>query len=296
MTATATKPTTGRSLPDLPERAQWRATLAIAHKELDDAVRSRWFWMWAIAFALLAGVLASVALPGSRIAGSASFGRTAASLVALVQVIVPLMGLTLGAQSIAAQRESGALRFLLSHPVNRTEAFWGFHLGLSAALLAAASAGFGAAGIVTAIRSGGAQAGAFLRITLLAWILVIAMLGVGMFISAFTRRASSALGVAVFVWLAFVFLGDLGLMGTAVATRMPVDALFFATVANPIEAFRLAALGSFVGSLDILGPAGTYAVDALGPALMPVIVGVLVLWMILPSVGAWIRFRTSKDV
>ncbi len=281
---------------DVPERAQRRAIVAIARKELGDAVRSRWFWMWAIAFALLAAVLASVALPGSRIAGSASFGRTAASLVALVQIIVPLMGLTLGAQSIAAQRESGALRFLLSHPVNRTEAFWGIHLGLSVALLAAASAGFGAAGLVTAIRSGGAQAGAFLRITVLAWVLVIAMLGVGMLISVFARRASAALGIAVFVWLAFVFLGDLGLMGTAVATRMPVDALFFATVANPIEAFRLAALGSFVGSLDILGPSGTYAVDALGPALMPVIVGVLVLWMILPAVGAWIRFRTAKDV
>jgi Cu-processing system permease protein len=252
--------------------------------------------MWAIAFAVLAAVLALVALPGSRIAGAASYGRTASSLVALTQIIVPLMGLTLGAQTIASQRESGALRFLLSHPVNRTEAFWGLYLGTAAALTAAAFAGFGAAGVVTALRSGGGQAGSFLRIALLAWALLLAMVGLGMLISTFARRASAALGSAVFVWLVLVFLGDLGLMGTAVATRLSVSTLFFSTVANPVEAFRLASLASFADSLDVLGPAGTYAVDALGGALLPVIVGSLLAWMAIPVTIAWNRFRNRQDL
>lgn len=296
MTSTTAPAPTTAPIAEFPERAEWRTILTIARKELGDAVRSRWFWMWAAAFALLAAILAAVALPGSRIAGAASFGRTAASLVALVQIVVPLMGLTLGAQSIAAQRESGALRFLLSHPVNRTEAFWGIHLGLGAALLAAASAGFGAAGVVTALRSGGAQAGAYLRIAVLAWILVIAMLGVGMLISTFARRASAALGIAVFAWLGLVFIGDLGLMGTAVATRLPVSALFTTTVLNPVEAFRLAALGAFAGSFDVLGPAGTYALDTLGALLVPVLVGALLAWMVAPALLAWWRFLRNRDL
>ncbi|MFQ5522557.1 MAG: ABC transporter permease [Acidimicrobiia bacterium] len=281
---------------DVPERAEGRAILAIARKELGDAVRSRWFWMWTLAFAVLAAALAVVALPGSRIAGAASYGRTAASLVALTQIIVPLMGLTLGAQTIAAQRESGAMRFLLAHPVNRTEAFWGIYLGTASALTAAVAAGFGSAGVVTALRSGGGQAGSFLRIAFLAWALLLAMLGVGMLISTFAASASAALGSAVFVWLVLVFLGDLGLMGSAIATRLPVSALFFSTIANPVEAFRLASLASFADSLDILGPAGSYAVDALEAALVPTIVGSLLAWIALPLVGAWTRFRNRRDL
>ncbi len=278
----------------LTERTELRTVRTVARKELRDAVTSRWFWTWAVAFGLLASILAGMALPGTRVAAAASFGRTAASLVALVQLIIPLMGLTLGAQSVAAQRESGALRFLLSHPLNRTEAFWGLHLGLGTALLAAASAGFGAAGVVTALRSGGGRAGVFLGITALAWILVIAMLGIGMLISTFARRTASALGVAIFVWLTFVFLGDLGLMATSLATRLPTGLLFSAAVANPVEAFRLAALGTFSTSLDILGPAGSYAVEILGGALYPVIVGSLLAWSVVPAAVAWVRFRGDR--
>ncbi len=281
---------------DLPEKAQRRTILAIARKELDDAVRSRWFWMWTVSFAGLAAVLAMTALPASRIAGAASYGRTAASLVTLTQIIVPLMGLTLGAQTIAFQRENGALRFLLSHPVNRTESFWGLYAGKAAALTAASFAGFGTAGVVTALRSGGGEAGSFVRITLLAWALLLAMVAVGMLISTLAHRAPSALGSAVFTWLALVFLGDLGLMGTAVATRLSVPMLFFSTIVNPVEAFRLAALATFAGSFDILGPAGTYAADALGAALVPVIVSSLLAWILVPLAVAWFRFTRHQDL
>lgn len=284
------------AIPSISERPEPRIVLSIAKKELGDAVRSKWFWLWAGAFGVLAVALAAVALPGSQVAGFGSFGRTAASLVALVQIIVPLMGLTLGAQSLAGQRESGALRFLLSHPVSRSEAFWGTFLGLAAALFATAAAGFGAAGVVTIARGGGTQAGAYIRIALLSWLLAVAMLGVGMLISTFTRRAGAALGVAVFAWLLLTFIGDLGVMGTAIATRVPVSALFFSALLNPVEAFRLASLTAFSGTLDVLGPAGTYAIDRLGSSLEPVLVAVLAAWALIPAGLAWLRFSRRSDL
>ena len=206
------------------------------------------------------------------------------------------MGLTLGAQSLAGQRESGSLRFLLSHPVSRTEAFWGTYLGLALALLATAAIGFGAAGIVTVLRAGGAQAGAYVYIAGLSWLLAIAMLGVGMLISTFAKRASAALGISVFVWLVLTFLGDLGVMGTSVATRLPVGTLFATALLNPVEAFRLASLTVFSGTLDVLGPAGTYAVDRLGDALAAVLVAALVIWVVIPAVAAWFRFSHKGDL
>lgn len=273
-----------------------RLIWTIARKELRDAIRAKWFWLYALGFAGLAAILAAVALPGSQVSGFGSFGRTAASLVSLVQLIVPLMGLTLGAQSLAGQAERGTLRFLLSHPVNRTEAFLGTYLGLAAALLATALAGFGAAGIVTVARGANTDAGAFARITALSCVLALAMLGVGMLISAFTRRSGTALGVAVFVWLVFAFLGDLGLMGTAVATRLPVDVIFTSALLNPVETFRLASLTAFSGSLDVLGPAGSYAVDRYGNLLTPLLLTALGIWVVVPTTLAWWRFVKGKDL
>lgn len=287
---------TAGTAPLVMERTEPGLVLAIAQKELRDAVRARWFWLYATGFATLAAVLAAVALPGSQVAGYAGFGRTAASLVALVQLIVPLMGLTLGAQSLAGQSERGTLRFLLSHPVSRTEAFLGTYLGLAGALFATATIGFGAAGVVAAMRSSSADTAAFIRIAALSWMLAAIMLGIGMLISAFARKAGAALGGAIFVWLTVAFLGDLGLMGTAIATGLPVDVLFLSALLNPGEAFRLASLMGFAGTLDVLGPAGTYAVDQYGDRLDALLLATLGGWALLPTLGAWWRFTRRKDV
>lgn len=281
---------------DIVERVDPRAVVRIARKELKGTVASRWFWMWVLAFVGLAAVLVMVALPNSSIDGQAGFGRTAASLVTLVQIIIPLMGLTLGALSIAGQRESGALRFLMSHPISRTEAFWGIYLGHVAALGIAAGAGFGVAGLVTALRGVTGGTTSFIWIALTSWLLAVAMLGLGMLISTFAARAAAALGIAVFVWLVLVFIGDMGLMGTAAATNMPVSALFASALFNPVEAFRLTALTALSGSLDALGPAGVYAVDTLGDTLPLALFGVLGVWLVVPVVIAWRRFAGKADL
>jgi Cu-processing system permease protein len=237
-----------------------------------------------------------IALPSSRIEGHAGFGRTSASLVTLVQIIVPLMGLSLGALSVAGQRESGAMRFLMSHPISRTEAFWGIYLGHVAALGVAAGSGFGIAGLLTAFRGVSQGTAAFIWIALVSWVLAVAMLGIGMLVSTYASRSGAALGIAVFVWLIFVFIGDLGLMGTAAATNMPVSALFLSALLNPVEAFRLTALTALSGSLDALGPAGTYAVDTLGDSLGMAMFLVLALWLTIPALWAWRRFAGKADL
>jgi Cu-processing system permease protein len=278
------------------QNVEYRIVSTIARKELRDAVRNKWFWLYAIGFAGLAGVLTTLALPSARIAGYGAFGRSASSLIALVQLIIPLMGLTLGALALAGQHERGTIRFLLGHPISRSEAFLGIYVGLATAMFATISAGFGAAGVMTVMRGGSADAGAFVRIALLSWLLAAAMLGVGLLVSAFTDRSGVASGSALFVWLGLVFLGDLGIMGTALATNLPVNVLFFSAVANPVEAFRLATLSSFQGSLDVLGPAGSYAVDRFGDGLDALLIGILVLWVIVPTSVAWFRFTRSKDL
>src|SRR5262249_40049010 len=106
------------------------ALFVLTRKEIRDALRNRWFILYAICFAALSLALSSVALAGTGRFGMAGFGRTAASLINLVMLIVPLMGLTLGAAALSGERERGTLETLLAQPIGRAEVFLGKFLGL----------------------------------------------------------------------------------------------------------------------------------------------------------------------
>ena len=281
---------------DVREGIELRIVGVVAAKTLRDAVRDRWFWLYCVGFALLAAGIALIALPDTGLTGDGGFGRTAASLVVLVQLVVTLMAIMLGARSLAGERESGSLRFLLSQPVSRSEVLVGTYAGLAAALLAAVCAGFGVAGVLSVVRSSGLDAVTLVSLAGLSWMLALVMLGIGMVVSVVTRRGSTALGAALLTWLVFVFVGDLGLMGTAASTDLPVSTLFFAAVANPVESFRLTTVLVLEGSLDVLGPAGAYAYDRFGDGLWRLTFGVLVVWIVAPLALAWALFRRRVDL
>jgi Cu-processing system permease protein len=103
----------------------------VAKKEINDSLNNRWFVLYAAAFTGLALLLSWLSLSSGGIgySGFAGFGRTAASLVNLVLLVVPLMALTVGAGSLAGERERGTLHYLLSQPVNRAEVLLGKYLG-----------------------------------------------------------------------------------------------------------------------------------------------------------------------
>lgn len=271
-------------------RMELSVIAAIARKEIRDSLRNRWFILYTVAFAVLALALAWLSRAGTGSVGLAGFGRTAASLINLVMIIIPLMALTAGATSLASERERGTLAYLLAQPVSRVEVVLGKYLGLAAALLGSIAAGFGISGLAIAIRSGSSEAIVFLRLVVAAYALALAMLAVGFVISSFARRTSSATGAALFLWLALVFLGDLGLMGTALAFRLGVQDLFHLSLINPLQVFRMAALESVSASMDVLGPAGQYATAKYGTSLPWIFVAVLAAWIAVPMALAHVIF------
>jgi len=266
----------------------------IARKEVRDALRNRWFLLYAVAFAGLALMLSRLSLGDGSTAGFAGFGRTAASLVNLVLLVIPLMGLTLGAASLAGERERGTLVALLAQPVTRREVLAGKYAGLAAALGSALALGFGLAGALVALGGAAVEAGAYLRLVAFAMLLALATLALGVLISSAARRVGAATGVALFVWLGLVFFGDLGLMGTALTMRLDVGTLLGLTLLNPLETYKIAAVGAIAGTLDALGPAGVYATRTYGAALTPLLAAVLVAWTAVPLAAAdWLFERRS---
>ncbi len=267
-----------------------RSIAAFARRELRDAVTSRWFPLYTIGFAVLAVATSFMSLAGSGSLGFAGFGRTAAGLLNLVMLIVPLMAMTAGATTISGERERGTLLYLLAQPVSRLEILLGKYLGLSIALCASVCMGFGLSAAVLAWKAGGAGVGSFLMLVALTCLLAVVMLAVGFLISVCTRKASVATGLAVFVWLAFVFLSDLGLMAGTIVFKLRVQELFALAMLNPVQAFKMSVVTQLNASLDVLGPAGAYASRSFDDALPWMLLGVLAGWGALSMLAAALIF------
>jgi Cu-processing system permease protein len=253
----------------------------IAQKELRDSLRNRWLWLYTIAFAGLALALSSVSMSSAGYGGFSGFGRTAASLINAVLLFVPLIGLTVGAGTLAPERERGTLTYLMAQPVTRAEVIFGKYLGAVLAISVALSLGFGAAGLALANR-GAANAGTYLQMVGLAWLLALAALSIGMLISMLSKRAAMASGATMVVWLVLVFLGDLAVMSAALAIHFNVQTLLGLTMLNPLQVFKVAAIYGLQASLEALGPAGLYAVRTFGSWLMPLLIGWLAIWVVAP--------------
>ena len=263
----------------------------IVRKEILDARRNRWFILYAVIFAGLSLGLSWIGLSGIGNYGLSGFGRTSASLINLILLVVPMMGLTLGAISLAGERERGTLLYVLAQPVSKIEVLLGKFFGLGMSLLVTLLLGFGLSGIVIAWHGGTIQAFNYLALVGLTLLLALSSLGIGMLISSALKKADTAIGFALFVWLVLVFFGDLGIMGSAMILNMDIRHLFTISLINPLQVFKLSAIFVIQGNLEVFGPVGVFAARNYGNQLILILLGILTLWILLSFGGAYFVFK-----
>jgi Cu-processing system permease protein len=238
-----------------------RTMVICARQELTLALRSRWTQVFAAVFAVLSLSVASSGyiLSGGR--GVQDFARTAASLVELVLLLVPLTSIVIGVLSLAPER--GSVEMLYAQPVARSTVLFGRMLGLLAALLAAQAIGFGGAGLMIFARAGGDGARGFFLLVVGAAALTAVFLGLAALIATgdLGRRRARALAVALVVWFAATIVFDLVALSAASFLRSGHASrlLITAALVNPVDAFRTGAL---------LGIEGTAAFGAASLALL----------------------------
>lgn len=269
-----------------------RAVMTIAAQEARGGLRNRWFLLYTVAFVVLIVAFSWVALSGTGVAGQAGFGRTSAGLLNLLLMMVPLIGLTVGAQSLVAERQSRNLDYLLAQPVSPAEIYVGKYLGAAVSLGLMLLVGFGWAGTVMAWRGSSGSLAGFTLLVALTTLLSLGMLSVGYLISGVVRQTAAALGIAVTLWLVLVIIGDLGIMGSALVMGLRPETLLSLLLLNPLDTYKLLSVEILHTSLEVLGPAGTYAIDRFGGRLAPLLLGVEALWVLVPFlVGYWLFRR-----
>lgn len=272
----------------------WTAVIAIASRDARAGLRNRWFILYAVVFLVLSVGFSWVALAGTQLTGQAGFGRTSAGLLNLMLLMVPLIGLTIGAQAIVSDRQDRSLEYLLAQPVSPAEVFVGKYLGAAVSLVLLLVFGFGWAGVALAIRGAAGSPGDFVLLVVLTILLGLGMLSVGYLISSFSPQTAAALGIAVSLWLVFVIIGDLGLMGSSLVMRLQPATLLTATLANPLDTYKILSVDLLHSSMEVLGPAGVYATDRFGGALAPILLGAVSLWILVPlPIGYWLFRRVD---
>ena len=267
-----------------------------AQHELVLAVRSRWLQTFAAVFALLVLLVSASGYILSGGSGVQEFSRTAASLVELVMLIIPLTAITFGVTQLTPDR--GAAEVLFSQPVDRSVVLMGRVTGLFLALVGAQTLGFGAAGLVVFSRAGAFGVWGFVGVMVSAALLTAVFLALAALIAAgaTSRRRARVLAVALVVWFASVVLFDaaaLGvasLLGSGDASRLLIMAVF----ANPVDAVRTGALLAVSGT-TAFGAASLAFFRFTGgtPQAAIMLAASLLIWISLPLGLAARRLRKS---
>ncbi len=256
--------------------------MAVLRKELRDAVRSRWLLAFAVTFALVALALSLIQSRGGDI-GSQGFNRTTAGLINLCLLLVPLLGLVLGAGAIAGERDRGTLASLRAQPISTAELMLGKYAGLTIAVWMAIALGFGVAGLIMALVQPLTDIGHYVLFVALSAGLASTMLSLGMLVSVLSDGRMKALAGAIVSWFVLVLFYDLGAIGLALSISSSGRTLMLAVLANPVESTRILAVLSLEPDLQVLGPLGSYMANEVGVATSALLLlGALAVWTVVP--------------
>ena len=269
----------------------------ITGKEVRDSLRNRWVLA---ATLLLAALALSLGFLGSSPTGSVKADPltiTVVSLSSLSIFLIPLIAMLLAYDAVIGEIERGTMALLLSYPVSRWQVLVGKFIGHLIILTLATTAGYGLAGIALQLAHGGLDFAAWKPFALLivaSVLLGAAFLAMGYLISAKVKERGTAAGIAIGVWLFFVVIFDVALLGILVAdSKQAITAPMLETILlfNPADVYRLPNLTGHENTALSAGLAGLSGQLTLG---MPVLVAAQLLWIALPfALAAWI-FRKRQ--
>ena len=271
------------------------ALMAIAGQEIRDGYRNKWIIAMTL---LLAGFALTLTLLGSAPTGTVGTNSllvTVVSLSSLTIFLIPLIALMLSYDAVIGEVERGTLLLLLSYPLARWHAIGGKFLGHLSVLAFATVVGYGSAGAVLVFQGVDADNAnwfSFAAVIGSSVLLGAAFLAIGYLISTIVKERATAAGIAVAVWLLFVLIYDMALLGLLVADggNGIGETVFNALLlANPTDAYRLFNLAGFEGMATFTGTIGLSANAEFSPLSL---LGVQFGWIIVPlGLAPWLVQR-----
>lgn len=265
-----------------------KIVLVLALGEIREGLRNRWVAASIVLLATLAFALSALGSAPIGTINANALSVSVASLSSLSVYLLPLIALMLSFPALVGELERGTLLLLLTYPVARWQVVVGKFIGHVGILMLAVLVGYGVPALVTGFQGDGGWAGwqGYLAMMGSSVLLGAAFIALGYLVSASVRERATAAGLAIGVWLLFVVLYDIGLLGMLLADgdQSISPALFSGLMlVNPTDAYRIFNLMGSEGASLVSGLAGLAEQVRLGAAL-PIVV--MVLWVLAPLTAA----------
>ena len=262
-----------------------RNILIVARKEIQEGMRNRWVLATTL---LMAGLALSLTFLGSAPTGTVgvrALDVVIVSLSSLTIFLLPLIALLISHDAIVGEMERGTMLLLLSYPVARWQVLLGKFVGHLSILAFATLLGYGAAAGALAATGEAIDAEswtAFASMIGSSILLGAAFIAVGYLVSAVVRERGTAGGIAIGIWLVFVLIYDMALLGLLVVDQGQIlsgGLLNALLLLNPADAYRLFNLTGTAGVSAFSGMAGMAQNDTLNPS---VLIAALAAWALVP--------------
>jgi Cu-processing system permease protein len=267
--------------------------LIVARKEIREALRNRWVLATTLLLAALALTLTFLGSAPTGNVGARALDVVIVSLSSLTIFLLPLIALLISHDAIVGEMERGTMLLLLSYPVARWQVLLGKFVGHLAILAFSTLVGYGAAAGALAATGAGIDAeswAAFAAMVGSSVLLGAAFIAVGYLVSALVRDRGTAGGIAIGIWLLFVLIYDMALLGLLVADQgqtLSEGALNVLLLLNPTDAYRLFNLAGSANVSSFSGMAGLASNSSLSaPALLAALAG----WTLVPLALAALAF------
>ncbi|WP_457091868.1 ABC transporter permease [Microvirga sp. P5_D2] len=274
-----------------------RNILIVARKEIQEGLRNRWVLATTL---LLAGLALSLTFLGSAPTGTVgvrALDVVIVSLSSLTIFLLPLIALLISHDAIVGEMERGTMLLLLSYPVGRWQVLLGKFVGHLSILAFATLLGYGAAAGALAVMGETIDAEswtAFAAMIGSSILLGAAFIAIGYLVSALVRERGTAAGIAIGIWLVFVLIYDMALLGLLVVDQgqtLSGGLLNALLLLNPADAYRLFNLTGSAGVGAFSGMAGVAQTATLSPS---VLLATLAAWALLPLGLAALAFSRRE--
>lgn len=238
--------------------------------DIKESLRSKWFLSYSLVFGGIVALFFISGVTESKIQGFSGLSRLLLIFIEICIVILPIFILISTVRTIAADRDSNVLEYLLSFPVSLKDYFFGRFLGR---LLSVTLPIFGA--LALALVWGVAKGvdvpwGVFFYYVGLIFALNVNFLGFSFFISSVVKTQEVALGVAFFLWLALLAFIDILLIGVLTQEFANAELVFSIALSNPLQVFRLGAISLFDPELAVIGPSAYFILDEFGKSFFSI--------------------------
>lgn len=268
-------------------------------KEVRDCYRN---WWVGTAIVIMTSMALVLSLLGSAPVGTTSISAltvTTVSLSSLSVFFIPLIALLLSYNSVVGEEERGTLLLLLTYPVPRSVIVLGKFIGQLIILTAAILIGYGVAALTITLQAETAFIEqnwlVFGKLIFSSIMLGAVFLGLGIFISSLMKESATAAAWAIGVWLIFVVLFDMALLGVLssnMSAYLPDAIVKWVMLANPADAYRMFNLATSEDTALLSGMAGLRSDQVVSPTMT---LFVLAAWILSPVLAFCFAFQRRRS-